>query len=895
MTSGESRLEKLPYRLITVLLFAVLGIVASGYFFFVSQERSIRAQAEKELLAIAQLQAGQIKHWRDEQFADGRIMMRDPLTIARIKDYLETSDLQQLKKNLKQWLALLHGKYLGVFLLDPAGRTVLSVSGGEDATLYDRKLAGEAVRRRAVMMSDFVRHERTHETHIDLVVPLIVKEGGNARVLAILVLEIDPNDFLFPLMESWPMLRETGEILLVRRDGDDVLYLNELRFRQEAPHSLRLPLTTGRLISSAALRGRTGILVGRDYRNVPVIAVAEPISDSPWVLIAKMDADEVSAPMRKHALYVGSIVILLIGLGGMSSYAWWRRERMENYRVSCKAQSERLALLERFEYLSRYANDIIIEFDRSGNIVDANDRAITAYGYSREELLGLNISDIRTTGSSGVIPLGANEAGYEGVIFETVHRRKDGSTFPAEVSSRIIDLGDREIVLSIIRDITERREAEQKIARANRLYGVLSRISETVMRTADKHSLFEEVCRIAIEFGGFSLAWIGIVNREGKVLRPAFHCGPGGGELEDISLCDDAEGCSALCNVVEKGSFFVSNDVRSDPCMVLWGKEAFVRGYRSFGSFPLKLQGSVLGTLNVYSEETGFFDSEEIKLLEEITDNISFALEDIKKEEERRRFEDALAESEANYRVLVDNAPVGIYKTTLDGRFLFANEACADIFGFESPEELMSAGLLALYERPADWPVFLDLLKERGSLTNHELDLVTKDGRHRKILITAALEGDVLSGMFLDVTEAIKLEEQLRQAQKIEAVGLLAGGVSHDFNNILSAIIGYGQLLEMKMRPEDPLRSNVGHILSAARRGAEVTRGLLAFSRKQVFHLRPVDLNSTIRNVERLLSRVIGEDIELETVLHGELTVIADLNQIEQVLLNLATNARDVF
>lgn len=145
-----------------------------------------------------------------------------------------------------------------------------------------------------------------------------------------------------------------------------------------------------------------------------------------------------------------------------------------------------------------------------------------------------------------------------------------------------------------------------------------------------------------------------------------------------------------------------------------------------------------------------------------------------------------------------------------------------------------------------------------------------------------------------DITERKKLESQLRQAQKMEAVGLLAGGVSHDFNNILTAIVGYGNLLKMKMKEDDPLMHNVTQILASVERGANLTHSLLAFSRKQVMNPRPVNFNAIVESVYKLLKRLIGEDIELKTLLTSEdVTVMADSGQLEQVLMNLATNARD--
>ena len=139
-----------------------------------------------------------------------------------------------------------------------------------------------------------------------------------------------------------------------------------------------------------------------------------------------------------------------------------------------------------------------------------------------------------------------------------------------------------------------------------------------------------------------------------------------------------------------------------------------------------------------------------------------------------------------------------------------------------------------------------------------------------------------------------KLEEQLQQAQKMEAIGQLAGGIAHDFNNILTAIIGYGNLLQMKMEEGDALRHDVDKILAGSERAAELTRSLLAFSRRQIIDPRPINLNDVVKGIEWLLFRIIGEGVELKTILkHEDLITMADSGQLEQVLMNLSTNARD--
>lgn len=261
---------------------------------------------------------------------------------------------------------------------------------------------------------------------------------------------------------------------------------------------------------------------------------------------------------------------------------------------------------------------------------------------------------------------------------------------------------------------------------------------------------------------------------------------------------------------------------------------------------------------------------------------------------ERKRIEEALKKSEKDYRTLVDTALVGVYRSNLEGRFLYVNEAMARMFECVSTEEMLSEHILMRYKNPEDREGLIENLKKYGRVSNYEVEVPTKTGKFISIIISATLEGDIISGMVVDITGQKKLEEQLLHAQKLEAIGQLAGSIAHDFNNILTAVIGYANFLQMKMQENDPLRHNVDQILASSERAANLTQGLLTFSRKQVMNPRPVNLNEIIARTGKLLRRLIGEDIELKIILADEgLTVKADSGQIEQVLMNLATNARD--
>jgi len=256
--------------------------------------------------------------------------------------------------------------------------------------------------------------------------------------------------------------------------------------------------------------------------------------------------------------------------------------------------------------------------------------------------------------------------------------------------------------------------------------------------------------------------------------------------------------------------------------------------------------------------------------------------------------EEALIESEKNYRTLSENALVGVYKTNFDGDILYANRALSTLLECDPPEEILSLNARSFYKNADDRRNFIGSLRKTGSITDFTVDFITRKGKLKHIMMNATLEDKFISGMIMDITERKKLEHQLIQAQKLDAVGTLAGGIAHDFNNILTAIISYTSILSMKMSKNDPLKLYLNRILDSSNKAAALVKSLLAFSRKQIMDPKPLEINSVIKNLGNLLKRLIGESIELNIHLsEGDLVVTADEGQLEQVLMNLVTNARD--
>ncbi|HSN68146.1 MAG TPA: PAS domain S-box protein, partial [Thermoanaerobaculia bacterium] len=271
-----------------------------------------------------------------------------------------------------------------------------------------------------------------------------------------------------------------------------------------------------------------------------------------------------------------------------------------------------------------------------------------------------------------------------------------------------------------------------------------------------------------------------------------------------------------------------------------------------------------------------------------------------------RKAEQALRDGEERYRILVESVTDYIYTVRVEDRRPVSTEhgpGCVAVTGYH-PEEYAADPFLwyrMIYEedRPAvEAQAARILAGETVDPVEHRVR--HKDGTLRWVRNTPVprydAQGALVSydGLISDITERKRLEEQLIHSQRMEAIGRLAGGIAHDFNNILSAVIGYGQLISMKMRENDPLRENVQHLLDAADRAANLTHSLLAFSRKQIINPVDVELNEIIPRTGKFLRRIIGEDIDMQIVFRKErITVHADSGQLEQIFMNLATNARD--
>ena len=456
--------------LITLFLVLLLLLSAAGYEYFRQGEIHVKRAAADSLGAIADLKVKEILNWRQGLLDDAAVVSANPFNALRVIPFLEKGPAAGgYEAEIKAWLTSLvsiHG-FMDAVLLDAAGGVRLS-SGFSPAVAgeYAKANASLVCASGRPLLSDFHKVSAIGPVHIDLYAPILRagKDAGEPACVGLYLFRINPRDFLYPLIQDWPVPSPSGETLLVRREGADVLFLNELRHRKGPALTLRFPAVTSNLPAAMAVRGIEGLVEGTDYRGVRVLSVILPLPGTPWFMIAKEDLSEILAPLRiRLAVLAFAFVVLCFGIA-IALLFWLKRREAHFYKKQYEAEHDHLALVRHFEYLHKYANDIIFLSDRDHRVVESNERASAAYGYTREELKGLRIPDLRTPQAKPEFAGTMREAERTGgLVYETVHQRKDGSVFPVEVSLRILDIEGVRYYQAIIRDISERKKTQERM------------------------------------------------------------------------------------------------------------------------------------------------------------------------------------------------------------------------------------------------------------------------------------------------------------------------------------------------------------------------------------------------------------------------------------------------
>lgn len=957
----------------------MLALTAATAWYYQHEKSMIRQRAMDHLTSIGRLKADQIAAWRKERLADAAVLARGVAFADNIVRFMADPGAEQARKlraGLNHYKE--HYHYADVLLVDTQGSCRLNLSGKQTQADKFRQALAPALETRQPYLTDLHADQGIPATHVGAIAPIFSGNDAAAPLGAVILIS-HADQFLYPLLRSWPAPSATAETIICRREGGDVLYLAPLRHQADSALRLRIPLTRTNTPAVRAAMGYAGIAAGVDYRGARVLSYVTAISNTPWFLVAKQDEAEIFAEWQYRSRMIrGAFLAWAIGIIGILAAAWQRNNKA-HYRELYNAEARQRAAAEEEAIILRAIGDAVIATGNDGRVNLMNSAAEELTGWTEDAARGQPLATVFNIISEETRQPAENPVARvlrEGVIVglanHTLLISRDGRERPiADSAAPIFDEKGGIIgVVLVFRDKTaewnyralfekmldgfavhelicdaEGRPADYRFLEVNpaaeRMLGRPA--GEIIGKTV--RQLFPQIETYWIEMYG-RVAQTGVpahfeyfaepLNKYFEVSAFRTHAHQFAAIFQDItlrhqtaqalqeserrhrSLTDD------VLDNTEVGIIILDN--RFHVVLINHAIERFfgLRREETIGNSKRQLiQDRIAGIFEdpedfkarlfaTYNDNT-YVEKFECRVMPEgsrqgrwlqhwskpITTGLYaggrieyyYDITELKQaEEEQRRLFSAIEQS-GDIVVITDP----------DGNIQYVNRTFEKVTGYTRAEVLGKNPRLLKSGKQDDefyrkmWTQITAGKVFRARMVNKTKDesLYTEDATISPVFEKS---GKIVNyvGVKRDVTERLSMEAQLQQAQKMELVGRLAGGVAHDFNNMLGAILGNAELALEQTPPDAPTYPEIEEIIAAARRSADITQQLLAFARKQITSPKLLELNDTISGMLKMLKRLIGENIELAWLPSKTPCVVKlDPSQLSQVLANLCINARD--
>jgi PAS domain S-box-containing protein len=852
------------WPLLVLFFVIIVGAIVIGFVYYNYQKKTLLTEKQLELSAISYLKIRQISQWRLERIGDGRFLGENQLLVKKFLEYLENPADLPLRYDILQSLKSLieNFDYKNALLIENNGNVKLAYPG-KDTVIGDHlmPLLPQIIKEHKIVLSDLHKATQVSFVHLDLIVPLLDRSHNDTLVMGLLILRIDPQKVLYPLIQSWPTPSKSAETLLLRREGDKIVYLNELRHLKNTELVLKRPVLSEKLAAAMAVQGITGTVDGIDYRNVAVVAAMNKIPGTPWYMVAKMDREEILSALTNQMKMIVIILILVIITSGSTLGFLIRNQRVAFYREKYETELDRLALVTHFDYILKFANDIILLIDNDLNIVEANDSALEHYQYTREEFIGMNVEKIRAPETLSELAGKLNIVNEnESATYETVHIRKDNSTFPIELSTRVVMIEGARYYQTIGRDITQRKSVEKTLKE-----------SENKFRKIFEESPFS----ILMTDKDFS------INRANQSF-----CNLIGYEEEELKL------------------FTFRNFTHPD----------------NINEDELSLMKLVAGEIPVYDTEKRYickngsiiWGSTTVSIIRNKKDEVQFFLVMIEDITSRKKAASELDNSVSMLRATLESTEDGLLVVDSSGKIVQVNQKFIDMWTI--PEEILATGednlaLEYVKSQLINPETFLDNVKnlyKEPEATSFDL-LEFNDGRFyerhsQPQKINGLSVGRVWS--FRDITKRRKAEadliaakERAEESDKLKTAFL--HNVSHEIRTPMNAIIGFSTLLNEPDLSETDRHQYIDIIFQSGGQLLSIINDIVDIanveSGQAKVNLSEFNLNSALKSLNeqfRINGKQNNVSINLKTSIPDEDSgIITDNTKLVQILSNLINNA----
>ena len=668
--------------------------------------------------------------------------------------------------------------------------------------------------------------------------------------------------------ENYLGFGETGEFTLADRQGDQIVFL--LRHRHsnlDKPKPVPWQSETAEPMRRA-LQGQSGIVVGPDYRGITVLAAHEPVAVLNLGIVAKIDLAEIRAPFIKATIAsaVGGILVIFVGavLFRRAITPFLDRDRIA---ANLGKSEARLRTVLDSSPIGVGMSDI-----ESGMIKYVNDRNLEIMGVKRENFLGESAKNFWADPADREEFVKAfNRDGR--VSREVLQKKADGTLFWCVLTWERSQIVENEVIFWV-HDISELKEAQEEAKRSEaELVRHRDHLAELVQERTNELRLITDNLADAQRIAHIG-NWRSVITTSGI-------------EWSDETFRIYGYAPGAFAPTLERFHAAVHSDdikaVKLTAETALQNHEAYSIDHRI-----VRPNGDIRWVHEDAIPEIG--EHNELFALVGTVQDIT----------ERKEVELALVDSEGRYRAILENMLDTYYRTDIEGRVIMISPSVESLSGY-SPEEIIGQSMANLYANPDNRVEFLRQLEQNnGIVRGYEAAMTRKDGSTVWVSTTAryVLDDDKhvigVEGTTRDVSERKQLEEQLRRSQKMEAVGQLTGGIAHDFNNILGIIMGFVQIVQGRLKDDPELVQYLEIALDGTRRGAEITRKLLNFSREEAGETEHTSVNDFIMRMENLIAKSLTPAIKVEAHLAENLwPVEIDPGDLEDTLLNLSLNASD--
>ncbi|MGB5063958.1 MAG: PAS domain S-box protein, partial [Candidatus Competibacter sp.] len=919
-----SRASLIPLVLLATLIIALTAVA------IVHTVREERTMQTARLHAIADLKAQQVADWFDERLKNAGLISASGAMADFYRRWREAGDTAS-RDHLFDRLSDFHtlGLFNAVMLLDEQGRPLWHV--GHVSTDLDPTARPDFVR---AAQGNEVRwvgpyRDAKGRIYLDFAAPLPVVTGQQPHPLVIL--HAEETLYLPRHLGDWPVPSASGEVVLFRRNGEQVEFLNALKYAPDAPLQLHRPINDEYLLAAQLARGKVGVshfLQGEDYRGAAVFGVGRNIPGTDWYLLAKLDESELYTKTFGKFLWIilAGALALFVSVAGL--YLVRQRRRLAWVRATQQAQARQLRLEQeighereqRLTFASRYATliekalDIVLLIDVAGYIVEANAAAVAAYGWSADELRGMSIRNLCLPETLAKLEQHwQSAAGQDGILFETAHRRRDGSLFPVEISARTMEIDGQCYRQGFIRDISERKRAEETLALQARRAEALLELPKAG-EVLDETAFMQRGQELAEDLTGSQIAFIHFVNDDEETI-----------ELVTWSRRTLQHYCNVVydthypvgqagiwADALRRRQPVVFNDYSACP-----HKRGLPEGHAELNrllSVPVIENGQVVMLTGVGNKATDYTELD--------VETVQLICNEIWRIVQRRR-------SEAQLRKLaqaVEQSPECIVITDLEARIEYANEAFVRATGYSREEaigqnpRLLQSGKTSRDRYAALWDALSRGQSWKGEFINRRKD---GDEYIEFAIITPLRQPDGSVSHYVavkeDITEKKRIGEELdrhrhhleelvaertaeleqaraRAEAANQAKSAFLANMSHEIRTPMNAIIGLTHLLrQADVTPEQAAR--LIQINGAARHLLSILNDILDLSKieagKLVLEQTDFALGMVLDHVGSLIAEsarakglsvtVDGDDVPLW--LHGDPT------RLRQALLNYAGNA----